>query len=258
VAPTKAQVPETLNAAIVQLCHEAVSTRGVFTIALSGGSLPNFLSSLPESFAAMGVDPCWDKWHVLLADERCVPVSDADSNLGSLQEHFLSKTGIPATQIYGIDETLLLSSTKAVAKAYESMFRKVLSGRHFLDLAVLGFGPDGHTCSLFPNHALLQEYSQWVAPIEDSPKPPAKRITLTLKVLNELTRNVIFCGAGSSKEPILKAVFGHPHVQIGMDYQVPIQNDPPPYPCAMVDPLENLIWVVDKDAMPKTEGRCAL
>ena len=143
VAPGKAQVPHRLNPAIVQVCHEALLERGVFTIALSGGSLPSLLSPLQESFDAVGIDPqCWDKWHVLLADERCVPVSDADSNLGALQATLLKNVGIPRNQVYAIDQ-LKISNMEEVAEAYESIVQNVLSKSNGqLDLAVLGFGPE--------------------------------------------------------------------------------------------------------------------
>ena len=265
VAPTKARVPDTLNPLIVQQSMQALAKRDRFTIALSGGSLPKFLGSLPDSFAKLGVDPCWGKWHVLLADERCVPCNHEDSNLGEIRTHMLSKIGIPANQIYGIDESLLSeknsNSTNDVADAYQAILQTVLQGNNFLDVAVLGFGPDGHTCSLFPGHELLKESTKWVAPITDSPKPPPNRITLTLPFLNQHTRTVIFCGAGSSKSPILRDVFSSSKgVKMGNDGHVSIQTNPPPYPCAMVHPLEDLIWVVDADAMPQEPIRqqCAL
>ena len=256
VAPTKADVPSLLNAQIVEACHEAITNRGVFTLALSGGSLPSFLSTCHESFDAMGVDPCYDKWHVLLADERCVAESDPDSNLGALQMHLFSKVPVPKSQIYGIDETKLDESTEAVANAYDIVLRKVLhQSGGLLDVAVLGFGPDGHTCSLFPGHALLQEDSKWVAPITDSPKPPSNRITVTYPVWNNYTRTVIFCGAGDSKQPILQAIF-EPVTKVGDSTFEMTMKDPAPYPCGKVVPTalgtsSKLMWVVDQAAMPE-------
>jgi 6-phosphogluconolactonase len=67
-------------------------------------------------------------------------------------------------------------------------------------------GPDGHTCSLFPNHDLLEENTRWVKEISDSPKPPSERITLTYKVLNELTTSIAFVCTGSGKKEMLNNI----------------------------------------------------
>lgn len=144
VASSKDAVPQQLNAAIVDICSAALKARGVFAIALSGGSLPSFLSSIKNAFDARGVDPMFEKWHILLADERCVPSTNPDSNLGALQKSFLTKVPVPTSQIYGIAQDKLQDSAHAVATDYEIKVRKVLTAAGGqLDVAVLGFGPDG-------------------------------------------------------------------------------------------------------------------
>mmetsp|Transcript_18654 Transcript_18654/g.46305 ORF Transcript_18654/g.46305 Transcript_18654/m.46305 type:complete len:278 (-) Transcript_18654:1171-2004(-) len=265
VSPSKAELPPVLCDSIVGLASEAISKNGMFSIALSGGSLPKFLGALPDAFGKKGLDPKWDSWHVFLADERCVPVDHEDSNLKSINENFLDKVGIPKTQIYGIDAELTAqlegidngsNTTEQIAVEYEKIIRKVLPAPHVLDLAVLGFGPDGHTCSLFPGHALLElkDKAKFVASIVDSPKPPPRRITLTLEFLNQHTNHIIVCGAGASKNPIITAVFElNPEdtlTDTGACLSLsPKMTSPPPYPCSMVTPKESLTWVVDADAM---------
>lgn len=99
---------------------------------------------------------------------------------------------IPAAQVYAITPGL---SAKDAAADYEKRLQAALGPRPRIDLALLGMGPDGHTCSLFPGHPLLQERERWVAFLEDSPKPPPARITLTFRALRE-ARYVAFACLG--------------------------------------------------------------
>jgi len=264
LSSSKAYVPSALHALIHESFLIAInSTSSIFTIAISGGSLPSFLSTLPQSFTDAEIDPQWDKWHVILADERLVPSTNEYSNLLAIRVAFLDKIPIPPSQIYGIEESLLSSSTdvKLVAAEYQSrVLDPLVSGsvgrRTVLDCVLLGFGPDGHTCSLFPNHELLQEKNLLVAGIDDSPKPPLQRITLTFRVLNEMSRDVIFVGTGTGKGPILKSTFesvtnrGEETNEREWQEYVATLIDPPVNPCGMVRPKNGTLnWIVDADAV---------
>ncbi|CEH14308.1 6-phosphogluconolactonase [Ceraceosorus bombacis] len=152
----------------------------------------------------------WDKWQVFFADERLVPLDHEDSNFRLCNDELFSKVPeLKRSQIHTIDVSQL-DDAEELSDEYEKQLRDAFAGKESVrhpvfDLILLGMGPDGHTCSLFPGHELLAERTRWVAPIEDSPKLPLRRITLTLPVLEKAHR-VVFVLSGKEKAPTLAKV----------------------------------------------------
>jgi len=199
VFPSTAALASDLRARLTTLASEALAARQAFHVAVSGGSLPATLAqALLESPA---VDT--SGWHWWFADERCVMHGDKDSNFAETKKQLFDKLpAIPADHMHAIDEALVGKPAEAAA-AYEAELQRVAGGA--LDVVLLGMGPDGHTCSLFPGHALLQESGKLVAPITDSPKPPPQRITLTFPALAK-ARAALFVCTGAGKADALSTV----------------------------------------------------
>ncbi|KAF8349878.1 6-phosphogluconolactonase [Amanita rubescens] len=223
---------------IIKIQKDSITKKGRFTIALSGGSLPKMLRGLITEPSVK-----WDKWHAYYVDERVVPLDHPDSNHRACMEHLFSKVPIPEENIHTIDTTLL-DDLEELSDAYEKElireFAQKDSARFpVFDLILLGMGPDGHTASLFPGHDLLAEEDRWVAYIEDSPKPPPKRITFTYPVINHAAR-VAFVGTGKEKADPLSAVLDTPEGGL---------------PAARVKPVHpgHLYWFVDEEAVAKVQ-----
>ncbi len=224
-----------LGAYIAQRSAAAVAEQHRFTVAFSGGSLPGLASAVLTQ-PPLRDQVAWSAWQLFFADERCVPLTDAESNYRLVQEELLQKVTIPPEQVYAIQPEL---DPAAAAQAYQAALTQCFQTQppnlpHF-DLILLGMGPDGHTASLFPHHPLLRETTAWVAPILDSPKPPPARITLTLPVLNA-ARAVAFVITGASKAQALAQAF---------DPQTPWGA----VPTGLVRPTNGeLIWFADEAA----------
>ena len=182
-------------------------------VAVSGGSLPATLSKalLAPDNGTLEDKPQFSKWEIFFADERAVPLDHEDSNYGLLKKDLIDK--IPPTsgspQVHGIDVEVL-DNTQEISDRYQDLLMSKFAGKDSVrlpafDLILLGCGPDGHTCSLFPGHALLRETGSWTAAIEDSPKPPPRRITLTLPVVTH-AHKIAFVATGGGKKDILKQI----------------------------------------------------
>ncbi|EST08041.1 Glucosamine/galactosamine-6-phosphate isomerase [Kalmanozyma brasiliensis GHG001] len=212
--PTSDDLSRNLADFVIKAQNDAIARRNKFTLATSGGSLPKMLAKYLVSRsddAALR----WDKWEVFFCDERLVPLDHEDSNYALCHQEFFSKVPLKREQIHTIDESLM-DDPEELSDAYEKQLVAAFAGKEAVrnpvfDLILLGMGPDGHTCSLFPGHELLTEQDRWVAPIEDSPKPPAKRITFTYPVLNHAHR-LAFVLAGEGKQEMLSKVLDQPEL----------------------------------------------
>jgi 6-phosphogluconolactonase len=141
----------------------------------------------------------WSAVDFFWGDERAVPWDHADSNY-RLAASLLDRADPGRVHRMRADEPDLA----AAAQDYEREMRKALGPSARLDLALMGMGPDGHVCSLFPGHPLLAEKTRWVAAVTDSPKPPPKRMTMTLPAL-ALTDLLVVGAFGAGKAEALHA-----------------------------------------------------
>lgn len=196
--------------------NSALSRHDTFRIAVSGGSLPAVLAKSllvpgdgsPEDTAQ------FSKWEIFFADERAVPLNHEDSNYRLLKDELLSKipSDLGAPKVHPIDEAHVNDEDpQELADLYQENLMRSFAAKDSVklpvfDLILLGCGPDGHTCSLFPGHELLREKDSWVSAISDSPKPPPKRITLTLPVVTHAV-NIAFIATGGGKKEIMKQIF---------------------------------------------------
>jgi 6-phosphogluconolactonase len=227
------EVSKALADYVVKAAEEAIAKHDRFTVAISGGSLPKTLAAgLKDN---KNVD--WSKWFVFFADERCVPHDHADSNYALVKNELLDHVSIPSNQVFPINPEYVDSPYEA-AEDYQDQLAAVFSPKDevmfpVFDLILLGIGPDGHTCSLFPNHPLLEENQRWVAEIEDSPKPPPKRITLTFPVLKH-AHAAAFVVTGDNKKDILPQI---------------IEQGDQQYPSARVKLAKGTVtWFLDEPA----------
>ncbi|XP_066289937.1 6-phosphogluconolactonase-like [Branchiostoma lanceolatum] len=224
----QAEIGAELGALIAAKAKEAIDSRGVFTIAVSGGSTTKIFCQEMVKRADVG----WEKWRVFMADERLVPLDQEDCNYKGYKDALVGSVPLAAEHIYPINPSL---SVEAAAEDYTQKLKQVFSeDTPVFDVVLLGMGPDGHTASLFPGHKLLQEKTLLVAPISDSPKPPPNRVTLTFKVLNN-ARCAVFVCTGEGKAANVKNVLEG--------------NEENLLPAALVQPLDGeLHWYLDTAA----------
>jgi 6-phosphogluconolactonase len=215
---------------IISLSQEAITKRGRFSIALSGGSTPDRLFTLLSTNEYKDcVD--WQRTFVFWGDERCVPLSDEKNNANQAKKLLLDKVDIPAANIYRIPTDF---EPQRAAILYEDSIRFFFKGTPHFDLILLGLGDNGHTASLFPDTDVLKEQTHWVKEVYVE-EQKMYRITMTALLINQ-ANNIAFLVAGKEKTQILQAILGKDAM-------------PDKYPAQLIKPAQgHLYWYADKAA----------
>jgi 6-phosphogluconolactonase len=209
----------------------AAASTGRFAISLSGGSTPRRLYEILAEPAYAQLFP-WERTHLFWGDERFVPPESADSNLGMTRHALLDHVPIPAANIHPMPTTGVPAEA---ARAYDATLKAYYGletldmARPLFDVTLLGLGENGHTASLFPGTASLDETLAWVAPVTEG--VPQPRLTLTYPAI-ACSNIVAFLVAGKSKAEVLRLVLAGDRTQ----------------PAARITAAGELIWFVDAAA----------
>ena len=187
---------------LVRVATSEGAARDRLSMALPGGSAAEAL--LP-ALARAALD--WTRWDFFWGDERAVAPGHPDSNYGLGRRLFLGPIEADPRRVHRMKAEG--PDLEAAANQYEAEMVAVLGDPPALDLVLMGMGPDGHVCSLFPGHRALGEETRYVLAISDSPKPPPRRVTLSLRALDE-ARVVCVAAFGEGKAEALRAALGDP------------------------------------------------
>lgn len=170
--------------------RDAIAARGVAHLVLTGGREG---TALTEAIAEQ--DLPWHQIHLWWGDERLVPQGDPDRNEGQVA---IALRLMDGAQIHRMPTSAAADATRE----YAAELQQVIGSEPF-DVMLLGVGPDGHVASLFPG-LFDPEDEALVREVIDSPKPPPRRLTMTLARLNN-SRHVLIIASGEAKRSAIEA-----------------------------------------------------
>ncbi|WP_344785991.1 6-phosphogluconolactonase [Gordonia caeni] len=223
-----AELVATAAARFADAVRRAQDARGTAVVALTGGS--NGIALL----RALAADPGsvdWSHVEVYWGDERFVPAADPERNEGQAREALFGVIGADPARIHPMpaSDGDHGDDIAAAARAYAELVGDDL----VFDVHLLGMGGEGHINSLFPHTAATAEEAATVVAVEDSPKPPPRRITLTFPVINR-SREVWFLVSGAEKAQAVAAAHDG--------------ADRADWPCAGAHGTERTVWFLDPAA----------
>ena len=191
------ELADEVTAQILLAIENGLLANGEFHLVLTGGTLGIQISQSLRS-AWNAAPEMYKGLHIWWSDERFVDLDSSERNAAPLHGSLTNPNIV-------VHEALAPNSPASIEDAVRD-YEQALAGVT-IDLNILGVGPDGHVASLFPGVADLDD-QRTIFAITDSPKPPAERISFTMKFINE-AREVWIVAAGESKaEAVAKIIEG--------------------------------------------------
>lgn len=214
----------------VDLSEKAIQKHDMFTVALSGGSSPKAIFKLlaTEEYSQK---INWNKVYFFWVDERWVALDDEKSNAKMTFETLLNRVPVNGDQIFPMYKNGV--EPEEYAKEYEAQIKRVLGDKGVFDFILLGMGDDGHTASLFPGEAILEEKEKWVDAYYLKPQQMF-RITLTAPIINK-AENILVVAFGESKKHALNEVLNG-------------EYNPKLYPLQLIERKEGFQFFTDEKA----------
>ena len=214
------------------LCEKALAKDGPFVVALSGGSTPKRLYEILATSKYATRFP-WSRTELFFGDERFVPADDPDSNYNMTNQALLSHVDVPSERVHRMaTEGDPTEAAHAYERDLQTLYgsQQLLPGRPLFDVVLLGLGENGHTASLFPGTAVLEERHAWVSTCVPH-DAPHRRMTLTYPAIAS-SAYVLFLVAGASKRDVVAKV----------------RARDPAQPSSHITTEGELIWVLDEKA----------
>ena len=189
-------------ALILEHAHKAMTERNEFRIALSGGNTP---APVYARIAAEAHDFPWQSVRFTFGDERCVPPDNPQSNFRMAREKLFVPADVPERSIMRMRGEI---DPQIAAREYQDELNALAAKRgepmYQHDLILLGLGDDGHTASLFPGTAALDETARRVV-ANFIPKLDAWRLTFTFPMIDH-ARHVLFLVGAAKSTQLIEAV----------------------------------------------------
>src|SRR6188472_2966962 len=190
---------------ILEHARKALEERNEFRIALSGGKTP---APVYARVATEARDFPWESVWFTFGDERCVPPDDPQSNFRMARENLFVPAAVPEKSVMRMRGEI---DPQIAAQEYQDQLNAIASGRgesiYQHDLILLGLGDDGHTASLFPGTAALEDMTRQVVANFVS-KLNAWRLTFTFPLINHARHILFLVGASKNPELIERVLMG--------------------------------------------------